>query len=103
MTQWSNGQQATRVKHRVLVRWMDASDAMVHGVVDHFLDTIKDHHHPSVPLDAKEDEAHSPKTISMLPVSVEQLNDKYKKMKISSDLLPRNVVHLKKSNKKIGS
>ncbi|KAJ0566802.1 hypothetical protein HanPI659440_Chr06g0235081 [Helianthus annuus] len=62
-----------------------------------FLDTIKDH--PSLPLDAKEDQGKSRKSIIALRDSVDKLNENYKK--ISSDSLPTRVVPLKKSKKKI--
>ncbi|KAI3801308.1 hypothetical protein L1987_29412 [Smallanthus sonchifolius] len=63
-----------------------------------FLDTIKDH--PSLPLAAKEDDDKPRKTILVLQDSVQKLNDDYKKVKISSDTLPRRVVSLNKQKKK---
>ncbi|KAK1408497.1 hypothetical protein QVD17_40327 [Tagetes erecta] len=62
-----------------------------------FLDTIK--HRPSLPLDAKKENAKSHKTVIVLRDSVDKLNDDCKKIKVSSVSLPKRVTPLMKSKK----
>lgn len=67
-----------------------------------FLDTIKDH--PSLPLDTndRKDEVNPAKTTLVLRDSIEKkVSDKYNKVKVSSDSLPRKVFPIQKRKKKV--